>query len=79
MKYFQLFTVYLFLAFSGSAQIEKEVFSIQTELKHTPVISQGSTGNLLELRHDQFPGIGNYSERFPGNRPLGNVFCELCL
>ena len=54
MKFFILFPVFLFLFFSGAAQNQNESILVQTELKHTPVISQGSTGTCWSFATTSF-------------------------
>jgi len=41
---FNLVVIAIFITTAGFAQEEKEVFTIEKEIKHLPVISQGSTG-----------------------------------
>lgn len=54
MKFLILLPVFLFLFFSGAAQNQSDSFLIQTELKHTPVISQGSTGTCWSFATTSF-------------------------
>jgi bleomycin hydrolase len=55
MKILSLFVVIVFV-FTASvfAQEEKEVFTIEKEIKHTPVISQGSTGSCWSFATTSF-------------------------
>ncbi len=43
-----------FVAFSGFSQEDKEVFKIEKEIKHLPVISQGSTGTCWSFATTSF-------------------------
>ncbi|MEN8115859.1 MAG: C1 family peptidase [Bacteroidota bacterium] len=54
MKVFALLIVLSFLSVIGFAQEEKENFTIEKELKHTPVISQGSTGTCWSFATTSF-------------------------
>ena len=55
MKQLSLFIVLAFvLAFNGNAQEEKETFLIVKEIKHTPVVSQGSTGTCWAFSTTSF-------------------------
>ncbi|HPE75877.1 MAG TPA: C1 family peptidase [Draconibacterium sp.] len=44
----------LFVAFAGFSQEEKEVFIIEKEIKHLPVISQGGTGTCWSFATTSF-------------------------
>ena len=44
----------LFISFAGFAQDEKEVFTIEKEIKHLPVISQGNTGTCWSFATTSF-------------------------
>ncbi len=44
----------VFLAFAGFSQEEKEVFTIEKEIKHLPVISQGNTGTCWSFATTSF-------------------------
>jgi bleomycin hydrolase len=55
MKVFALLFVFAFVSvFEGAAQEEKEVFLIKKEIKHLPVISQGSTGTCWSFATTSF-------------------------
>jgi bleomycin hydrolase len=43
-----------FVAFTGFSQEEKEVFTIEKEIKHLPVISQGGTGTCWSFATTSF-------------------------
>ena len=51
---FNLVVFTFFLAAVGFAQEEKEVFTIEKEIKHLPVISQGSTGTCWSFASVSF-------------------------
>jgi bleomycin hydrolase len=55
MKLLSLFVLFVVaLAFNGNAQEEKETFLIVKEIKHTPVVSQGSTGTCWAFSTTSF-------------------------
>lgn len=55
MKIFSLVSILvLFMVVYAPAQEEKESFTIEVELKHTPVISQGSTGTCWSFATTSF-------------------------
>ena len=55
MKIFSILVFWVcFFSFVASAQNEKEVFTIEKEIKHLPVISQGSTGTCWSFATTSF-------------------------
>lgn len=55
MKLLSLFIVFAFVStFAGFSQEEKEIFLIKKEIKHLPVISQGSTGTCWSFATTSF-------------------------
>jgi len=54
MKLSSILLVVLFASFTVFAQEEKEVFLIEKEIKHLPVISQGSTGTCWSFATTSF-------------------------
>jgi len=55
MKLLSLFIVLAIVStFSGTAQEEKEIFVIKKEIKHLPVLSQGSTGTCWSFATTSF-------------------------